>query len=86
MREFVADPANHPFSNDGVSNYRVLSQTVASPDEVQLEIDAQFGSQGVSVPLTLRNVNGDWKLVVFNIRDAGGKISQLGFVNDTPAR
>jgi hypothetical protein len=83
LREFVNDRSNHPFSNDGVTDYRMLSQTLVSSNEVQLEVNALFGGSGVSVPLTLRNVNGAWKLVVFNIRNKDGKVSQLGFVNES---
>jgi hypothetical protein len=68
-----------------VTDYRILSQTLVSSDEVQLEINALFGGSGISVPLTLRNVNGAWKLVVFNIRDKDGKVSQLGFRIDVAA-
>jgi len=85
LREFINDRSNHPFSNDGVTDYRILSQTLVSSDEVQLEINALFGGSGVSVPLTLRNVNGAWKLVVFNIRDKDGKVSQLGLRIDVAA-
>jgi len=85
LREFINDRSNHPFSNDGVTDYRILSQTLVSSDEVQLEINALFGGSGISVPLTLRNVNGAWKLVVFNIRDKDGKVSQLGFRIDVAA-
>jgi hypothetical protein len=33
-----------------------------------------WGWNGVTIELTLHNVNGEWKFVVFNVRDANGKV------------
>lgn len=83
FQEFAAGTANHPTKE--WFRFKVLSQNMVSPDETQVEIQAQLGangnaaSVGVTRTLTLRQVNGEWKLVVFNVRDADGKVTQLGF-------
>jgi len=57
----------------------VLSQALLSPNEAVLVLNEQFGADGagVSGPLTLRNIQGVWKVVVFNTRDADGKVTSL---------
>ena len=49
--------------------------------EVQLEIQAKFDENaglktdtGISKTWTLRKVNGEWKLVLFFVRDADGNV------------
>jgi len=94
MANCVVPDASDPPSDEAIEsfikkdiNYRttdflkvkVLSQTNVSTDEVQLELYAQSASGvGVSRAHTLRNVEGQWKLVLFNTRDADGKILYVG--------
>jgi len=83
IRQLANDQDNffNPFNMSDISRIKVLSQTMLSPDEALLEVNLQFRerSEGISLPLTLRKVNGVWKLVVFNVRDpANGKVEKIG--------
>jgi hypothetical protein len=88
LREFASEPSNH-LSVRSLSKIIVLSQTLISPNEVKLEVNAQFdeSGEGVSGPLTLRKVGDDWKLVVSAVHDATGKIThlKLGKIANHPA-
>jgi hypothetical protein len=87
LRNFINDESNHSLGNEGVSGYKILSETWLTPDKVQVELSVSGNHQmGISAPLVLRNVNGEWKLVVFNVRDADGKFNHLGFINDSPGQ
>ncbi len=88
LQNFINEGSNHPMANDGVAGYKILSETWLAPDKVQLELKASFGNggMGISIPFTLRNINGEWRLVVFNVRDQDGKWNRLGFVNESPAQ
>lgn len=71
----------NPFNMSDISKIKVLSQTMLSPDEALLEVNLQFRErgEGMSLPLTLRKVNGVWKLVVFNVRDpVNGRVEKIG--------
>jgi RNA polymerase sigma factor (sigma-70 family) len=71
--DFANDMSNHP-GLDTVSRFKVLSQKVVSPDEIQFEVEGYLGSSsGVTKTWTLRNLGDEWKLVVFNVREADGK-------------
>ncbi len=85
LQTFIKSASNHPQVSDGVVDYKILSETQLAPDKVQVELNATFGDtrMGISIPYTLQNINGEWKLVVFNIRDGNGKFNHLGFVNET---
>ncbi len=83
IRQLANDQDNffNPFNMSDISRIKVLSQTMLSPDEALLEVNLQFRErgEGMSLPLTLRKVNGVWKLVVFNVRDpANGKVEKIG--------
>ena len=87
--EFVDDPNNHlHFSKDELKtgNIKVLSQKIISPDQVVLTVSRQFdeSGKGIAVPLTLRNVNGQWKIVVFNVRDEAGKVTRRSVFGARP--
>ena len=80
ITEFADNPINHP--EKGLASIKVLSQQMISSGEVQLEIQVKFAENagvqndmGISKVLTLRKVNGEWKLVVFFARDVEGKVS-----------
>ena len=82
LQDFIKEGSNHPTTKDaGVAGYRILSETWLAPDKVQVELSESEGNNGVSVaaPFILRNINGEWKLVVFNVRDTDGKHVQIGF-------
>lgn len=70
----------------GITGYKILSQTWLASDKVQMELQMSVGqgAVGISLPFTLRKVGEEWKLVVFNVRDQQGKVSQLEFVNRFP--
>lgn len=73
IQSFVKNPVRYRISD--YLKLKVLSQTNISGDEVQLELYAQSAAGvGVSTAQTLRNVDGQWKFVLFNTRDADGKI------------
>ncbi len=73
IQDFVKSPTRHKISE--LLKLRVLSQTNISGDEVQLELYAQSAQDlGVSRAITLRNVEGQWKFVLYNTRDADGRI------------
>jgi len=87
--EFVGDPNNHlHFSKDELKTaiIKVLSRKIISPDEVVLTVSRQFdeSGKGIAVPLTLRNVNGEWKIVVFNVRDEAGKVTRRSVFGTRP--
>ena len=87
--EFAGDPNNHlHFSKDELKagKIKVLSQKIISPDEVVLTVSRQFdeSGKGIAVPLTLRNINGEWKIVVFNVRDEAGKVTRRSVFGTRP--
>jgi len=81
FQKFVNDRNN--YSMDGVPSFRILSENWLAPNKVQMEVNAAISSGGVgmSVPFTLLNVNGEWKIVVFNFRGTDGKVNDVGFFN-----
>ena len=85
---FVDNPNNHlQFNEEDLKNkIKVLSQKIVSLDEVELTVSRQWdqSGEGFAVPLTLRNVKGEWKIVVFNVRDAEGKVTNLGVFGTRP--
>jgi len=86
---FVDNPNNHLQFNEEdlkTEKIKVLSQKIVSPDEVELTVSRQWdqSGEGFAVPLTLRNVNGEWKIVVFNLRDAEGKVTNLNVFGTRP--
>lgn len=63
-------------------DYKILSQNWIASDKVRVELEAiSPGGIGVAVPITLRKIDGEWKFVVFNVRDKHGTVSELDFVN-----
>ena len=86
LQNFIKSESNHPRPTDGIADYKILSQTQLSPDKVEVELNVTFGDSrmGISTPFTLQNINGEWKLVVFNVRDGNGKLNHLSFVNESP--
>jgi len=85
IHEFV--PTNL-LSKDAQFKIKVLSQTIVSPNEVVLTVARQLeeSGRGLSAPVTLRNVNGEWKLVLFKVRDAAGKVIRLDLGTKLPPR
>src|SRR5438876_51333 len=89
MDRFVDDPHNHLHFNKEelqTGKIKVLSQKIVSSDEAVLTVSRQWdqSGKGIAVPLTLRNVNGEWKIVVFNVRDAEGKVTNLNVFGTRP--
>ena len=78
-REFVDGPEN--LFPQTAFEFRVLSQRLNSPTEAVVELYAKFEGtegQGYSAPVTLRNDNGEWKLVLFNQHDGAGNLMGAG--------
>ena len=89
MDRFVDDPHNHlHFNKEELQTVKikVLSQKIVSSDEAVLTVSRQWdqSGEGFAVPLTLRNVKGEWKIVVFNVRDEEGKVTNLGVFGTRP--
>ena len=89
MDRFVDDPRNHLHFNKEelqTGKIKVLSQKIVSSDEAVLTVSRQWdqSGKGIAVPLTLRNVNGEWKIVVFNVRDGEGKVTNLNVFGTLP--
>jgi len=84
LQNFINDKNNHPTGGENVTGFRILSETLLAPDKAQVELSVSYGKggMGISVPLTLRNVNGDWKIVVFNVRSPDGKVSTVEFFKE----
>ncbi|MBP7825785.1 MAG: sigma-70 family RNA polymerase sigma factor [Verrucomicrobia bacterium] len=79
LTQFASDPMMR--LGGDLDTIRVLSQRFISPTEVLLDVQAKFDERsgvmrgnGVTIELTLHNVNGEWKFVVFNVRDTNGNI------------
>jgi RNA polymerase sigma factor (sigma-70 family) len=71
IQSYVEDTAEHLLNE--FRKFSILSQTNISADEVQLELQAKADAGGFSKTLMLRNVYGEWKVVLFTRRDADGK-------------
>jgi hypothetical protein len=84
LQKFIQTESNHPSANDRISGFKILSETWLAPDKVQVELSAAIGKggAGISVPMTLRKVNGEWKLMVFNSRGADGKVNSVEFFKE----
>jgi hypothetical protein len=68
-----------------IVGYQLSSQTWLGEDKVQMNLKVMASEDlGISLPLTLRNVNGEWKVVVFNLRDKNGAVKELEFINAPP--
>ena len=62
----------------GLVEMRRLSQTPISADEVLLEFTGRpVPDLEVTRAVMLRNMNGEWRLVLFNQLDADGKITEV---------
>ena len=70
VRQFVTANTGTPTEPYLLTNivYQVSSQKEISPDEIQMELAFDLKSKGISVhkKLTMRNVGGEWRLVIFN--------------------
>lgn len=80
VTSFISNPALNPSGDWG--NVRIVSQKFSSADEALLDVQVKLNNEdngvnkdiGYTKEFTFRNVNGDWKLVLFNVRDADGKV------------
>jgi len=89
--QFVNNP-NHHFdpSKDELKRYKikVLSQKIVSPDEALLTCifqDGKFSGRGYVRPVTVRNVNGEWKVVVFSAYKEEGNVTHLVDIGTKPS-
>jgi hypothetical protein len=86
LQKFIKDQNNHPGDSDA-AGYKILSQNWLVSDKVQVELEVlEDGGLGISAPFTLQNINGEWKVVVFNNRDKNGNFIQIGFTDDPHSR
>lgn len=86
LEKFIKSKIDQPDMNmTDITGFKILSQNWLASDKVQVELQIlSAGGVGVSAPFTLRNIDGEWKLVVFNVRDKQGNVSQLDFFHATP--
>jgi hypothetical protein len=81
MEQFLKENGN---ASSGLTGFRILSQTYLSPDVVQLELLAIWkNGEGMSLPLTLRRNNDDWKITVFTERNSDGTVNRLKLSSDS---
>jgi hypothetical protein len=63
-----------------LEGYKILSQSLLSPGKAQLILEVEVhGGIGFVEVLNLRKINGEWKLVVFNVRDRQGDVRAVDF-------
>src|SRR6185437_6858162 len=88
LQKFIKKKMDHPDAIGdiaGITGYKILSQSWLGPDKVQVELETVVKDKlGISAPMTLRKINGEWKLVVFNVRDQHGNVSELEFITTPP--
>jgi hypothetical protein len=76
VQRIIDNPQEQVFK--GLTQLTQLSQTPVSANEVLLEFTGRPGPDlEVTRTMMLRNVNGEWRLVLFNQRDADGKITHV---------
>ena len=83
ITSFTNDPILNPSGDLGT--VRIISQKFLSAGEVLLDVQVKFEKEsngvhedsGVTKEFSFRNVNGEWKLVLFNVRDANGRVVGL---------
>jgi len=76
VQKIIDNPQEQIFK--GLTQLTQLSQTPVSANEVLLEFTGRPGPDlEVTRTMMLRNVNGEWRLVLFNQRDADGKITHV---------
>jgi hypothetical protein len=85
LQSFIDNTSNHP-GGGNVIGFKILSETWLAPDKVQVELSETVSKNGlgISLPFTLRNVNGEWKIEVFNARNVDGKVSSIEFFKESP--
>ena len=84
LQNYIKEQSSHPAGNEGTKGYRIISETWLAPDKVQVELSASMDDGvGISIPFTLRNVNGEWKFVVFNVPNKDGQGSHVDFLNNS---
>ena len=87
MERFLTDKRNSLSDGlDSVSAFKVVSEIWQSPDKVQIRVICDMGESGlgIAVPFTLRNVSGEWKLILFNVRDANGTVQEVNYFEKKP--
>jgi hypothetical protein len=82
IQSYLNDPRNSYLS--GFRKFSVVSQTNLSADEAALELQMGSDGRGISTTVRLRNVYGEWKVVVFTRRDADGKAYGVHLHVDKP--
>jgi hypothetical protein len=84
LQKYIGNENNNSFGPD-VTDFRILSENWLTSDRVQVELSvrsAKASGVGMSIPLTFKNVNGEWKLVLFNIRNVDGQVTDVNVVKD----
>jgi hypothetical protein len=87
LQKFITKKVEHQsrIIDMNIVGYQLLSQTWLAEDKVRMTLKVMASEElGISLPLTLRNINGEWKVVVFNLRDKNGAVTELEFINASP--
>lgn len=87
LQDFIKHEIDHPdtTADMDITGYKILSQTWLASDKVEVELQLMVdGGLGLTAPFTLRNTDGEWKLVAFNIRNKEGKVNRLEFMKNPP--
>jgi len=67
-------------ANWKIEGYKILSQSWLGPGKAQVELEVMAnGGFRFGEVFTLRKINGEWKLVVFNVRDKDGTVRTVDF-------
>jgi hypothetical protein len=76
IQKIIDNPQGQVFK--GLTQLTQLSQTSLSASEVLLEFTGRPGPDlEVTRTVMLRNINGEWRLVLFNQRDSDGRITHV---------
>lgn len=89
LQKFIKDEIEHHslIIDMNIAGYKILSQSSLAPDKLRMDLEVMASEEiGISVPFTLRKVNGEWKVVVFNVRNEYGAITGQAIVNKSPFR
>ena len=90
VQDVIDSKGSHLRMTDGfwkIEGYKILSQTWLAPGLAQVELESMVGDgggAGFAETFTLRKVDSEWKLVVFNVRDKQGNVRTVDYWHEEP--
>jgi hypothetical protein len=87
IQKFIKETIEHHITliDMNIVGYRILSQSSLASDKVRMELGIlSTGGMGISFPITLRKIDSEWKLVLFNVRDRQGVLHELALIKEAP--